>query len=97
MIALQLPEFLVSLALRGLLIGSVLGLIPLALGLIKGRRNLGIYGFAASVAAGALLSGVFSVIAVCVFGFLILRKQESVSETAGSEPQAGDSKQSGSI
>lgn len=59
--------------LFGLGIGFVLGLIPLILGLVKGKKNLALWGFFASIAAGAAWS-LLSLITVIVFIWLILRK-----------------------
>lgn len=57
----------------GIGIGLVLGLIPLILGLVKGKKQLAIWGFLASTAAGAAWS-LLSLITVIVFIWLILRK-----------------------
>jgi Na+/melibiose symporter-like transporter len=59
--------------LIGMGVGLVLGLIPLILGIVKGKRKLAIWGFVASIAAGAAWS-VLSLITVIVFIWLILRK-----------------------
>ncbi len=62
-----------DLVLIGLGVGFVLGLIPLILGFTKNRRNLGIYGFIASIVGGAL-SSIVSLIVVGIFVWLILKK-----------------------
>jgi len=62
-----------DLVLIGVGVGIVLGLIPLILGFVKNRRNLGIYGFVASIVGGAL-SSILSLIVVIVFTWLILKK-----------------------
>jgi hypothetical protein len=62
-----------QLLLIGMGVGLILGLIPLILGLIKGRKKLAIWGLAASIAAGTIQS-VLSLITVIVFIWLILRK-----------------------
>lgn len=91
MFAFQLPDLLVSLALRGLVIGSVLGLIPLVLGLIRRRRSLAVYGFASSAIGGALLSGIFSLIVVAVFVWLILRKRADTADPVEGGAEADES------
>jgi hypothetical protein len=68
----------------GLGVGLVLGLIPLALGIYKGKRKLGIAGLIVSVAAGAAWS-LFSLIAVLVFVWLILRNSAADSGAEVSE------------
>lgn len=56
-------------------LGLVLGLIPLTIGLIKGRRAYGIYGLIACLVGGALLGILLSVPACILFTWLCLRKQ----------------------
>jgi hypothetical protein len=62
-----------DLIIIGIGVGVVLGLIPLILGFVKNKRNLGIYGFIASIVSGSL-SSILSFIAVIVFIWLILKK-----------------------
>ena len=64
------------LALAGVVIGILLGLIPLILGLKKKKRQYAIFGFIASVVCGAIMP-LLSVIVVAVFTWLILRKTTS--------------------
>jgi hypothetical protein len=59
--------------LIGMGVGLVLGLIPLVLGMVKGRKKLAVWGFFASIAAGAAWS-LFSLVTVIIFSWLILRK-----------------------
>lgn len=61
------------LVLIGVGVGVVLGLIPLILGFVKGKRNLGFYGFTASTVGGAI-SSILSLIVVGIFIWLILKK-----------------------
>ena len=68
------PDSILSMLLRGLIVGLVLGLIPLTLGFIKKKRRLGVYGFFSSGIGSAILTGIFSLIIVPVFVWLILRK-----------------------
>jgi hypothetical protein len=62
-----------QMTLIGMGVGLVLGLIPLILGIVKRKRKLAIWGFVASIAAGAAWS-VLSLVTVIVFIWLILRK-----------------------
>jgi len=62
-----------QMVLIGIAVGFVLGLIPLVLGIIKGKKKLALWSFVASIAAGAAWS-LFSLITVIVFVWLILRK-----------------------
>ncbi|GEM_PF-1148279 len=62
-----------QLTLIGMGVGLVLGLIPLILGIIKGKKKLAIIAFLASIAAGAAWS-LFSLVTIIVFIWLILRK-----------------------
>ena len=61
--------------------GLILGLIPLILGIIKGKKKLAIIGFFASIAAGAALH-VLALVTIIVFIWLILRNP---AETAPAE------------
>ena len=65
-IKISQSEAIMYIALVGLVIGFLLGLIPLILGIKKEKRNYGYYGFAASALLG-LVSPILSVIAVAVF------------------------------
>lgn len=61
-----------QLILIGMGVGLILGLIPLILGIIKGKKKLAVWALVASVAAGAIQSFV-ALITVIVFIWLILR------------------------
>jgi hypothetical protein len=67
-----------QLTLIGMGVGLVLGLIPLILGIIKGKKKLAIWGFVASIAAGAAWS-LLALVTVIVFIWLILRKSAEAS------------------
>ncbi len=62
-----------DLVLIGISVGVVLGLIPLILGFVKNKRNLGVYGFIASIVGGSI-SSILSLIIVIIFIWLILKK-----------------------
>jgi hypothetical protein len=62
-----------QMVLIGMGVGFILGLIPLVLGIIKGKKKIALWGFVASIAVGAAWS-LFSLVAVIVAVWLILRK-----------------------
>ncbi len=70
-----------QMVLIGIGIGAVLGLIPLVLGIIKGKKKLALWGFVASIAGGAVWS-LLSIVVVSVFVWLILKKTPALGETA---------------
>lgn len=72
-----------QMVLIGLGVGLILGLIPLGLGYYKGKLKLGVVGLLVSVAAGAAWS-LFSLIAVLVFVWLILRNPADRAEADNS-------------
>lgn len=59
--------------LVGVVVGFLLGLIPLILGIRKGKKRLGIYGLLSSIVGGAI-STILSLVIVGVFIYLILKK-----------------------
>ncbi len=79
-IKLSYTEAILYIALIGLIVGFLLGLIPLILGIKKGKRNYGYYGIIASALLG-LVSPILSVIAVAVFIWLILKKTKQEKPT----------------
>ncbi len=66
-------ESLVYLGLIGIVLGVLLGLIPLILGIKRKNRQYGIFGFLGSTIVG-ILSPILSVIVVAIFTWLILKK-----------------------
>jgi len=70
-----------QMTLIGMGVGLVLGLIPLILGIIKGKKKLAVWGLVASIAAGAAWS-LFSLITIIVFIWLILRKPAAAKPAA---------------
>ncbi|HEX8286697.1 MAG TPA: hypothetical protein VF556_01800 [Pyrinomonadaceae bacterium] len=75
-------ELIYYLLIAGVLIGIVLGLIPLIFGIKKHNRKYGMYGFLGSVIGGAI-TPIISIIVVSIFTWLILRKPKAdVSPTA---------------
>jgi hypothetical protein len=59
-----------------ILIGFVLGAIPLILGIRRNKRTIGMVAFVVSGLIGGL-SPIFSLIAAAIFTFVILRKPAS--------------------
>jgi len=87
-IKLTYTEAILYLALAGIVIGILLGLIPLILGIRKKKRQYGIYGFIASIVGGAI-SPILSIILVAIFTWLILRKpvvKEPVDDVVNESP-----------
>lgn len=66
-------ELLVYIVIGGMILGVLLGLIPLILGIKRKKRNYGVYGFFASIVGGAI-SPLVSIIAVAIFIWLISKK-----------------------
>lgn len=60
-------------------IGLVLGLVPFSLGFIKGRKKLGLAGFAACLIGGAIL-GIFLSLPACLLFTWMVVKRPAVSE-----------------
>lgn len=76
-------EFLVYFFIGQVIFGAVLGLVPLILGRKRKQFRLGIYGFLATIVAGAL-SPLAAVIVACVFAWLVARKKPDGEEPAAS-------------
>ena len=74
-IRLTYTEAIMYLALFGIVLGILLGLIPLILGIKKKKRQYAIFGFIASIVCGAIMP-LLSIIVVAVFTWLILRKPD---------------------
>ena len=75
-------ELLIYIVLAGVVIGVLLGLIPLFLGIKRKKRNYGVFGFIASIFGGAI-SPLISIIAVSIFTWLILRKYSAEKPAEG--------------
>ena len=78
-----------QMTLIGMGVGFVLGLIPLILGIAKGKKKLALWGFVASIGTGAVWS-ILSLLTAIVFIWLILRKSAEANpvqvETANENP-----------
>jgi uncharacterized membrane protein len=76
-------ELIYYVLIASILIGIVLGLIPLILGIKKHNRKYGMYGFLGSVIGGAI-TPIISVIVVSIFSWLILRNAKAdAAKTSG--------------
>ncbi len=84
-----------QMVLIGLGVGLILGLVPLGLGLYKGKKKLALIGFVVTIAAGALWS-LFSLITVLVFVWLILRNpsEPAAEASAVAEIESPEDQQS---
>ena len=69
----ELSAYLIA---GSVIIGVLLGLIPLILGIRKKNRKYGMYGFVGSVIGGAI-TYIISIIVVSIFSWLILRKSKA--------------------
>lgn len=69
-------ELIYYVLLAGVLIGIVLGLIPLIFGIKRHNRKYGMYGFLGSVIGGAI-TPIISIVVVSIFTWLILRKPKA--------------------
>lgn len=76
-IHLTYNELILYVIIVQVILGILLGLIPLILGIKRKKRNYGVFGFFASIIGGAI-SPLVCVIAVSVFTWLILRKPVEV-------------------
>ena len=74
MILLQIELDFYRITMIGAALGSLLGLIPLVLGLIKKERKYAMFGFLGSLIGGALLGIFLSIPVTAIFTWLILRK-----------------------
>ncbi len=83
---LTFKEFYLYLIIAQVIIGALLGLIPLILGRKRKQIRLGNYGFLASIVGGAI-SPLAALIIACVFTWLIARKKETAN---ASPPQLED-------
>ena len=90
-IRLNYWEAILIATLIGVGIGILLGLIPLILGIRKGKKRLGVYGLISSTVGGAL-SGILSLIIVGIFIWLILKQPDTDSVRDASDSQQFDSK-----
>jgi hypothetical protein len=84
-VELTYREFYLYVIIGGAILGALLGLIPLILGRRRNKARLGMYGFVASIVAGAL-APLLAIIVTAVFSWKIVK--DSPGEAAR-EPDAG--------
>ncbi len=77
-------ELLLYVFAAGIVIGILLGLIPLILGIKKKNRKYGMYGFVGSVIGGAI-TPIISIIVVAIFSWLILRNSKAEIQPSANE------------
>ena len=86
-IQLTYKEFYLYVIIGGAILGALFGLIPLILGRRRNKARLGLYGFLASIVAGAL-APLFAIIVTAIFSWVITRGGTSV-QTNGTDSAAG--------
>ena len=94
-IRLTASEWVVYIALRGAVIGLVLGLVPLIAGIIKKKVRKGVIGLVVSTLGGALAGIIISLPAMAIFTWLILREQVVATNDASpqNEPVPAETKE----
>ena len=92
-IQMTFREFYLYIIIGGAILGALLGLVPLLLGRRRGRAKLGLYGFIASIVAGAL-APLLALIVTGIFSWLVVREKPAAGD--GSPPNAGDNSGSAS-
>jgi hypothetical protein len=91
-IQLSPKEFIIYGALAGAALGFILGLLPLILGIVKGKARLGLIALLCSVVGGAIFI-LLSVIPVVIFTWMILKKP-AAHDAADSGDTTGNNDQS---
>ena len=84
-IRINYQEALLYAALINAGIGLVLGLIPLVLGIVKGKLKYGILGLISSILGGAIFGIFLSIPAAVVFIWLVLKNPAVDAQTMDSE------------
>ena len=86
-------EFYLYVIVGGAILGALLGLILLFLGRRKGQGRLGLYGFVASIVAGAI-APILSVVVVAIFAWMITKsKPAAADQTPDAESHGGQDPQ----
>ena len=91
-----MSEALLYVAIRGALVGFLLGLVPLITGIIKKKVKVGAIGLLVTTLGGALAGIIISIPAMAVFTWLILREQVVAPNdaTVQTEPDPQKTKES---
>lgn len=80
-IQMTIREFYLYVIIGGAILGALLGLVPLLLGRRRGRAKLGLYGFIASIVAGAL-APLLALIVVGIFSWLVVREKPAAGDAS---------------
>lgn len=72
-IELTYREFYIYVIIGGAIVGALLGLIPLLLGRRRNKGRLGMYGFIASIVAGAI-APLLAIVVVAIFSWVIVKQ-----------------------
>lgn len=86
-IELTYREFYVYVIIAGAILGALFGLVPLVLGRKRNKGRLGIYGFLASIVAGAL-APLLGLVVAAIFAWVIA-KNKSVRTDGASRSDPG--------
>ncbi len=84
-------EAIVYITIFNVLLGIVLGLIPLILGFVKKERSYGVFGFLGSIIGGAILGLFLSVPVMAIFTWLILRRPKNTVAASSENIQPANS------
>ena len=76
-IRLTNTEAIVYVTIFNIILGIILGLIPLILGFVKKERSYGVFGFLGSTIGGAILGLFLSLPIALIFIWLILRRPKN--------------------
>jgi MFS family permease len=92
-IVLTYRELYLYVIIGGAIVGALLGLVPLMLARKRNKGRLGLYGFLASIVAGAI-APLLAIIVAAIFSWLIVREKPAethgAAETTSSDRPAAD-------
>ncbi len=81
-IELTYREFYLYVIIGGAILGALFGLVPLILGRRRNKARLGMYGFLASIVAGAL-APLFGIVVAAIFTWVVAR--DKPVQTSGAD------------
>lgn len=82
-------EFYIYVLIGGAILGALFGLIPLVLGRRRHKGRLGLYGFVASIVAGAI-APLLGIIIATIFSWVIVKGTPAQADSPNS-PRSDDS------
>jgi hypothetical protein len=85
-IRINTQEAYMYLALIGAGIGLLLGLMPLFLGIKKGKTRLGVIALICSIIAGVALTGFISLLVIAIFIWLIYKSPGDTTRATSEIP-----------